>query len=525
MPKQKQQGQFQPLSAPGVIRRPEIRNTTPRIIVNVFIVCWLLLVILLTCIFFSTPTFGGSTSPELGAGALITLFGLLLFGPIIILIVLLVARSTKKEPRAMLEEAQRQVAAQEGQLRSHAYMAVMQAPAQSGGHAVIGAAIMGTLPWGHGPWAVLPQAELAMQGIVIGRSGSGKTMSLLRLAYVAATVYGYRVYYLDAKGDYNTAISFVAIMRQAGRNPRLFPHEAFNGWQGDGNALLNRLMAVENFSEPYYRTATRRVLSLLCGDQAGPPRNSQAFFRRFDDPLKARANLAPRDLTGIELRYRAFFEALAGKLDAGWSWENTDAGYISLDSLSLREEAASLGRYLVEDFAHYATTRKRPGHDLLIIDEYSTLMMNGADTANLIERLRSHDCAVILASQSYASLGPEQDAERILDVANWLLVHCTAAPERLARRAGTLKQVQHAYQFGGPLKYDVTDRGVISENEEPEIHPDRVRGLQTGEALIIAHGRSLQACMALAPGINELALKEARAWLATLPPAPPPNTP
>ena len=61
------------------------------------------------------------------------------------------------------------------------------------GHAVLGHVVDGNLPWCLGSRLVLPAEELSKHGVVIGASGSGKTISLLRLAYVAARVYGYRV--------------------------------------------------------------------------------------------------------------------------------------------------------------------------------------------------------------------------------------------------------------------------------------------------------------------------------------------
>jgi hypothetical protein len=434
---------------------------------------------------------------------------------LIILLAKLYAANTKKTAHEVLEESQGYIQAGEHRRQQAARRATAaETPANvGGGMAVFGAPIIGDLPWCFESWLVLPEPELSKHGVVIGGSGSGKTISLLRLAYLAATVYGYRVFYVDAKGDRDTAALFLATMRQAGRNPRMFPREPLSGWRGDGNAQLNRLMSVEVFSEPYYRAVTKRVLSLVCGSPAGAPRNSREFFSRFDDDLRDQTKLSPRDLGGVEMRYRAFFDALGGKLDAGWSWEDTDAAYILLDGLSLKEEAASLGRYLIEDFSHYATTRKKPGRDLLIIDEYSALAQNGADASNLVERLRSYGCAVVLSSQSYAGLGKPEDAERILDAANFLLLHRTAAPERLIARAGNAKNIQEQYQFGGDLDQQIYDRGRVSLLEEYTVHPDQARRLETGEAIMIAHGRYVKARIAAPPVVPAAEIQAARAWI------------
>jgi hypothetical protein len=63
----------------------------------------------------------------------------------------------------------------------------------------------------------------------------------------------------------------------------------------------------------------------------------------------------------VRLRYQAFFGQTRGALDGGWAWEDTNAAYLLLDTLTLREEANGLARFLFEDFAHYFTTRKPDG--------------------------------------------------------------------------------------------------------------------------------------------------------------------
>ena len=87
--------------------------------------------------------------------------------------------------------------------------------------------------------------------VVVGGTGSGKTETLLRLAYGAAADLGWQVLYLDAKGDPANVRRFVDAMQDAGvRDVRVFPEGAYDGWRGDPIALLNGLMAIEDFSEP-----------------------------------------------------------------------------------------------------------------------------------------------------------------------------------------------------------------------------------------------------------------------------------
>ncbi len=502
---------------------PKLPRRPNRALAAVLVGAVLFFLVACPLVYLATTVWSGQSSDQVPLSGFFAV--MLVTSPLWASFLILVARFifhvTQRNPYTELISPQQQRAAEENQhVRDAHYRAVMRVPDMIASAGVVGAEISGNLPWAAQHWLYLPANELAMHGIVIGANGSGKTISLLRFAYIAASCYEYRVFFLDAKGDRATAALFVAMMRSAGRQPRMFPREPFDGWEGDGNAIFNRLMAIESFSEAYYKSVTKHVLNLICSHKDGPPRSSADFLSRFNDDLQNRAKLPQRELAGVELRYRAFFGALGGKLDSGWSWEDCESAYILLDGLSLKEEAASLGRYLIEDFAHYAASRKKPGRDLLIIDEYSALATQGTDAANLVERLRSYDCAVVLSSQSYAGLGEPQDAERILDAANWLLVHRTAAPERLMVRAGTERRLQERFQFGATTA-DIGDvRGNISMEEEPAIHPDEARRLDIGEAILVAHGRYCKALMVRPPMPNQEAVDQARAWIDERP-APP----
>jgi hypothetical protein len=65
-----------------------------------------------------------------------------------------------------------------------------------------------------------------------------------------------------------------------------------------------------------------------------------------------------RQVAEVRARYSGFFGAIRGRLDHGWAFEDTDAGYLLLDGLRLKHEATRLARFPVEDFTQYAVERK-----------------------------------------------------------------------------------------------------------------------------------------------------------------------
>lgn len=490
------------MTAPGLIQPPEHKNHTSTILIGTVF----LILAAAGCMCVGVLN---THDNVLGIGFLTTSA----WGAVVILLVKFSLAREKLSGQELLREAQYHIESEEHKRKVQAAKAVEKAPetVAQGSLAVLGAPILGDLPWCFENWFTLPERDLAQHGVLIGASGSGKTVTLLRIAYLAARIYGYKVFFVDAKPSRETAARFLTLMNNLGAGTAMFPRMQYNGWNGDGNAILNRLMGIELFTEPYYKATTKRVLNAICKPQ--PPTSSREFLSRLDTlHLASVPGLTARDLGGVQNRYHAFFDTIEGQLDGKWSFDTVDTGYLLLDGTALKEEAASLGRYLIEDFAHYCTTRKPPQHKtLLIIDEYSALSQSGADTANLFERIRESGGAILVSGQGYASMG--EDIERMLDAASFYIVHRSAAPEEITKRAGTVKNLQEMRHFGGDLNAQIYDSGRTYLEEEPAVHPDRARRLGTGQALIISHGRYSMAHIATPPAADTNQLDHTRAWI------------
>jgi hypothetical protein len=264
---------------------------------------------------------------------------------------------------------------------------------------------------------------------------------------------------------------------------------------------------VLDFAEPFYRDMVKLVLSLALDAPGGPPRTSAELLQRLHLPLLQQLYTGHPDVYELEgvskerindtyNRYRAFFHALDGTLDGYWAWEDVDAGYLLLDGLALKEQAVSLGRYLMEDFAHYVAHRKPPGEQvLLIIDEFSALAIGGTDAASLFERVRSYGASVVVTSQSYAGMG--QGADRILGAAAAVIVHQCPDPERLVVRAGMTEHLEQravvTERVGlGGVKTYATGQATIQQRVDARVPVETVQQLDRGECVIIASGAAQQ---------------------------------
>ena len=439
--------------------------------------------------------------------------------------------STRVKPLAELRlEKEQQVEARDRLARRAAAQKVKSAPEQLKGKPIIGVPLSGTLPdWRIKKWVSYPAELLNRHAVIIGGSGTGKTEFVLRMAYLVAKVLKWQVFYIDAKGDVEVANRFMAMMAHAGiGSAAMFPDLAVHGWRGDATAILNRLMAIEDYSEPYYRAIAKTVLSLACHAPCGPPRSSMDLLDRLsvktlaelykgsdDGRAQTLKTLTEVDFAGVYKRYFGFFDALGRKLDGSWSFDTVQTGYILLDGLALKEEARSLGRYLLEDFAHYVSKRKKADKRvLLIVDEWSAISTGGADAANLFERVRSYGAGIVVTSQSYEGLGA--DAAKLLGAA-WATIafQCTD-PEPIAARAGTKQAIQTTLQ--GELTAVpgrntlLSGRDYVSgmftqhEQEVPRLHPNVIRNLAVGECCIVTNGAYQELRVARLPTIPDVGM-------------------
>lgn len=360
----------------------------------------------------------------------------------------------------------------------------------------------------HGREALLPFADMRRHVLLMGATGAGKTETAMRMAHGVATVGDAPIFYLDAKGDREAAKRFVGLMEAAGRSPRVFPNERFDGWRGDNRAVINRLLEIIQFTEEgpaaYYRDIAKAAVRLACDQSGGPPRSSGEFLSRLDarslrrehhDAPGARA-LTVEQVRQVRVRYEAFFGQTGPVLDGGWAWEDVDAAYVMLDSLSLREEAANLARLLFEDFAHYFSNRKsRDQFCVLFVDEFSAIAAQN-DMASRVEQARGFNAGLVLAPQVAAGMGSDEQRDRILGSAETTILHRVNTPEEIVSLAGTRRVVEfsHHYEQGTG-----TRDGSARLQHQFKVDPNQVRGLAAGTAWVIRRGRAMKIRVHRAP--------------------------
>jgi conjugal transfer pilus assembly protein TraD len=365
------------------------------------------------------------------------------------------------------------------------------------------------LPMDRGMVLLSPD-RLCRHLLVCGATGSGKTETVLRLAWTVAKESDAPVFYLDGKGDRQTAERFSGLMSDAGRRTRVFPNEPFDAWRGQPHEIHGRLMEIIDYTSDgpaaWYRDVAKNVLRLVCEHPDGPPRSSAEALARMDADTLAKAHqgssalaaLTAQQVKQVRLRYEAFFGQTRGTLDGTWAWEDTNAAYLLLDSLALREETNGLARIIFEDFAHYFTTRKpRSQFALLIVDEFSGLA-EGAGMAARIEQARGFNTSLVLAPQVVAGMGDEQEAARILGSVETVICHRVNTPEDIIALAGTRKTMEYSSHYATE---GATGEGSARIQHQFKIDPNKVRALPPGHAYVISRGRAMKIQILRAPDL------------------------
>jgi hypothetical protein len=358
---------------------------------------------------------------------------------------------------------------------------------------------------------LLSEERLCRHLLVTGATGSGKTETLLRLAWAVAKESDAPVFYLDGKGDRETAERFSGLMADAGRSARVFPNERFAGWRGQAHEIHSRLMGIIDYADTggasWYRDVAKTVLRLVCDHPQGPPRTSGEVLARMDLALlgavypasSAVAALTAAQVAQVRLRYEAFFGQIRGQLDGTWAWEDASAGYVLLDSMTLAEEVGGLARFLFEDFMHYIAHRKpRSRFCVLIVDEFSSLSQS-ASMAGRVEQARGFRASLILAPQVVEGMGGELETARILGSVETVISHRVNTPEQIVALAGTRKTPELSTRLA---EDGLTRDRTVRIEQRATIDPNKVRSLPPGTAYLISRGRAMKVQIPRAPTLS-----------------------
>ena len=382
----------------------------------------------------------------------------------------------------------------------------------------------------------IAEHELSAHGLILGASGTGKTTTLVRILD-QLIARGRPVVVIDMKGSPTFARSIAAAAAEAGRPFRLWTPDGPAHWNplqyGNATELKDKLIATERFTEPHYqRAAERYVQTVLQVIQArGSEAPSLAQVVELMDPHRLRgtlrtlpvelrervqdylAGLTPDQLSavrGLQTRLAILTESHTGRLlEPGVGAETVDlrcalAGsqvvLFSLNSSTYGKMAAQLGTLAVQDLVCAAGHRLdaqtgglAPEQAFVVIDEASVL--GGDHVLALFARGREAGVGVLAATQELADYDRAAPGlrDQILGNTAIKLVHRQDVPSSahtVAELAGTETVWEETQRLGGPFGGGLrTGGGTRRQTEQFIVHPNEIKTLRTGEAVLISQLR------------------------------------
>jgi conjugal transfer pilus assembly protein TraD len=239
----------------------------------------------------------------------------------------------------------------------------------------------------------------------------------------------------------------------------------------------------------------------LEGTSRGLEEETAAHTQAYLDSLSERQL---RDLAGVRDRLAILAESEIGQwltpgedtptLDLHEAVCSSAVVYFRLDSdRRLLLSAMLAGAIVVDLVTLVARMQRTPIPTVVMIDEFAALA--AGQVSRLFGRARSAGISLMLGTQELADLkatGQEGLREQVLANVQTILAHRQNVPESaelIADIAGTkpvwvaTEQTEEGLLFAGP-----SGRGSRRRGHEFQIHPDRIKRLATGWAVVITPG-------------------------------------
>jgi hypothetical protein len=373
--------------------------------------------------------------------------------------------------------------------------------------------------------------EVNMHVFVSGATGAGKT-NTLTVILESAIRRGKPVIIVDGKGD----ISFLEEMKEMseayGREFQGFSYSGdthYNPFRhGRPTELKDKMMAMEEWSEPYYKRAAERYLQLVFRvlQLAEIPvdlhvvqsmlvqKNLMNTVKKLKNLEKEEADNIKEYINGLDKGHKDAIDGLKDRLalltesDVGELFKDREGAktidlleavkakrvaMLSLSGLSYSSFTPALGAMIVEDLKSVASALVESGREdyiYVILDEFN--LFAGEQVVNMINKSRAAGFCCFIATQELADLsaaGGEELVGQVIGNTNVKIVHRQDVPdsaEYLSNVVGTHKVLVKTTMTEEKLLGNMSKlMGTVREDEELVIHPNVLKNLRQGEAMLI----------------------------------------
>lgn len=366
---------------------------------------------------------------------------------------------------------------------------------------------------------IIRDSEFNNGGLILGATGSGKTTTINNIIE-SCCQRGIPALFIDGKGSKKQAARCMKLAQKYGRK---FYYFSMTGKSHNYNPLLNgnptelkdKLISVSDWTEPHYKAICERYLqnAFQIFREVGQkvdvvnvvewlthtslnyllkqlPEEKQARYSSVLDELNEKG------VNGLINRLAIFAESDVGPkltgdgavvIDIYQAIKEQAIVVMSLDSLRFPEFSRALGRMIVNDLKTIASRMLEDDLKVYdILDEFGVFA--GPQVTDLINKSREAGFHNILSTQELADLrvdGSTVLMEQVFGNTNVKIVHRQDVPDSaafIAESAGTTDSYTTTIQVDGMSE---TGAGTVKRDKSFIIHPDGIKRLSTGRAILI----------------------------------------
>ena len=355
----------------------------------------------------------------------------------------------------------------------------------------------------------LPARELdrSAHTLICGASGFGKSV-LMETLMDADVISGKPVIFIDPKGDAESMYRFVDLCRRHGRDFAVFSEH----YKGEGGINLNpvkegspvqiadRIHRSFNWSEEHYENLCYKALRKACKAAEGGTSYAMIWEQliNLSEPGNSQKLFERKDAEGIITRLENVIDSDFGPLlgSDGLSMKeirNSDkCVYIGLPVLGYPHVARALGKTLLGDLAHGVYDSYRSIHCQnnpvgVYIDELSAVVTD--EFIELLNKCRGAGMELTFAFQSPADIdkvSPDLCLQIMENAATWFILkqRMKSGAETFTGSIGTVLGKKDTVRIEDG---DQLPMGSRREVHEMIVHPDIIKNLNRGQAVLLQH--------------------------------------
>ncbi|MCL6477695.1 MAG: DUF853 family protein [Peptococcaceae bacterium] len=374
---------------------------------------------------------------------------------------------------------------------------------------------------------VLTDTELNQHCLIFGTTGSGKTTTIMNMVESAISR-RIPLVLVDGKGASDLGEKAKFLADRYGQPFYLFTMRG-ESWhynpltRGGITGLKDKLISLTEWTEEHYKKMAERYLQLVfrCFAAAGE-KVDLINVARYLDPdalvllargisdaeernriLNALESFKDPEIRGLAARIAVMTESEIGHLfrddekgktiDLGRAIEENAVVVFLMDSLSFPEYSRLLGRLVVTDLKSVAARQFSDGRKKIyaVFDEFNIFASSAV--VDLIGKTRSFGFHVLIGTQSPSDLeraGGGALVEQVVENCNSYIIHrqnSALNAEKLASVIGTDDSYELTYQVQerGIFFSGRTGLGSMRQIREFIVHPDEIKRLGTGEAILV----------------------------------------